>query len=373
MKIKLLAALIASIAVSGAANAENKWDSVINKNYLSDKMGSTVKVLTNVEKGSRWYTLHRLKSTVLVEDGEVKDKTLLNFRLNGNTAITDDLSFVGNFWVKAIEDNVIEDHFDDFSNIKWEEFRVGLESKTFGALTYSHHMTSWGMFATDMGVQALLDTQMDVGRKNAGKISYKNHFDNNLFVSATYDTDSGISGIDIGYQTMDIYGFAPDAFGVYASVHNGQPTVFKGSKPIVGNSNFAKSTDNSDSGFVGRDDEGLLTYSVNGYKNFGFAGRGVFGMSYSDMADGEDADSILAQGGITKGGLGFSASAGYQMIPQGLRGWSPTVYATYDEFGTSITPELSYWFGTPSLRATVAYAIHEDAENIAYLQIFLEI
>ena len=377
MYTKLINIIITGLFITGTANAANQWDSVVNKDYLSDKMGSTVNALTDVENGSRWYTLHRVKSQFAIEDGLVNDVVSLNFRINGNTQLTDDLSIVGNFWIKAIEKNIVEDGFDGFTdNITWEEYRFGVESKDFGAITYSNHVTTWGNFAIDLGMQGLLDSQGDAARKNANKMSYKNHLDNDLFLAGTYDLDSGIIGVDIGYQNMDIYGFAPNVHGIYLSVHNGQPVVTLGSGLIIGNVDFTGDISNSDSGFA-RADENLLTYSFNGYKNFGLAGRLVAGLAYSPMEDGVTASSLkkqIKQNGIaaTTGGLGFSASAGYQVIPQGFDGLSPTFYATYDEFGYSVTPEVSWWFGTPNLRASIAYSHHQDAEDITLAELFWE-
>lgn len=370
--------MLAAAGASHAKSPTNTWDSDVVENYLAPKKGATIQVpfMTNPEEKSRWYSTYRVKSGYK-NVGDLDQAFLqLNARLRGKTYVTDELGIIGDFWFKAQEnyarvDGNTTNHYDDLDEkLSWEQFRFGVEHDTLGALMYGKHAATWSFFAVDMGSQALYDTQADAGQKNAGKIMYKNQFDNNLFINASYDTDSGIYGADIGYQDVDLYNMTPNTIGLYASVHNGQPSILIGNKYITGNVDITKAGskhDNSDTGFA-RADENLLTYSVAGFKNFESGYRLVGQAAYSEMNDDEDKDTIRKQG-WAEGGLGFSATAGIQTIPANFTGLSYILYNTYDEIsGFSVTPQLEYWFGSPNMRAWISYTWEEDDEDTTRIE-----
>lgn len=379
---KLLLSSMIFFALYSVANAKsptNTWDSDVVENYLSPKKGSTLNAdaLTNLEDKSRWYSTYRVKGGYKNEDKTHTEMLQLNARLRGKTYVTDNIGIIGDFWFRAQENYARKDgktinDFDDLDErTTWEQYRFGFEHDDFGALMYGKHTATWSFFTVDMGSQGLLDTQGDAGVKNAGKFLYKKQFDNNLFLAGSYDRTSKIYGIDIGYQEVDLYNFKPGAFGVYASLHNGQPSITVGSKSIVGNVNHQKTlagkTKNADSIFA-RDDESMFTYSVAGFKNFGSEYRLVGQAAYSERDKSESKDVIKARG-WAKGGLGTSASMGIQKFPQTPSGFSYILYNTWDEFsGSSVTPQLEYWFGSPSLRAWISYTWEDHADDITRIE-----
>lgn len=206
--------------------------------------------LAIIENDSRWYAAVRLKGNAQYAQGSSKPDVESgylqgNLRLRGKTMLFGDTGFVGDFWLKVQENyrNVDGETVSNFEgdledNVRWEQFRFGLESDRYGALMLAKHTSTWALFATDFGYQGLYDTQGDAGGKNSDKIIYKNQFDNNLFLNASYDTQSYIMGVDLGYQTADIYAYAPDSYCIYLSAHNGQPMLENGyGNYILGNSN----------------------------------------------------------------------------------------------------------------------------------------
>ncbi|MBT9431027.1 hypothetical protein JZM24_00485 [Candidatus Sodalis endolongispinus] len=277
----LLALTIASLFFKGIAYADENKASIrddVVENYLSDKKGSTVPALTDLSKDSRWYATFRLKGSYTNENARHAEYLQLNGRLRGKTYFADKTAFVGDFWMRG-QENYSRLHgktineFNDFDDtVKWEQFRVGISHDDLGAFMYGKHTATWSFFAVDMGSQGLLDTQADAGVKNAGKFLYKKQFPDNLFLAGSYDRTSKIFGVDVGYQTDDLYSFRPGDYGVYASVHNGQPSVTVGSTSIVGNVDIAATnrgdTKNADSRYA-RDSTSLLTWALAGYANVG--------------------------------------------------------------------------------------------------------
>jgi len=348
------------------------WQSDVVENYL--KQGNTVNVLTDLENDSRWYGTYRVKSGFMNEDDFNKAFLQLNLRVRGKTYISDKVGIIGDFWLKGTEvyakrDGVTVDDFDDFDDkVAWEQYRFGLEHDDFGSLMYGKHSATWTLFTMDVGSQGLLDTQGDAAQKSAGKIMYKNHLDNNLFLAGSYDTDSHIYGADVGYQTADLYAFQPNAFGIYASVHNGQPSVMVGNKAIVGNVNINSSnTDNSDTGYA-RADTDLKTWALAGYKWFDDDYRISGQMAWSERDPDESVEDIRARG-WAEGGLGYSANLAVQTIPDNFSGFSYILYGSYDEIGgTSMTPQLEYWFGSPGLRAWISWTWEEKSDDITRIE-----
>ncbi|MDV5171605.1 hypothetical protein [Photobacterium rosenbergii] len=374
-KILLLTLLFPSLLY--AKSPTTTWDSDIVENYLNQNKGATLNFLTDLDNDSRWYFTGRLKSGIAIagESGSDPDQQRAyvdaNLRLRGKSMITDDIGFVGDFWLKAIEnytrvDGETVNSFDGFDDhTRWEQFRFGLEHEKWGSLLYAKHTTTWALFVMDMGSQGLYFAQGDAGGKNAEKIIYKNQFDNNLFLNASYDTSSRISGLDIGYQTSDLYSYLPDSYGAYFSVHNGQPAVDNGyGKTYVGNvdpyGKYKSDTANP------RKYDDLYTYSLSAFKQFAGKHRLATVLAYSKMDD-DDSVEMIEQRGYAEGGLGFSSEVGYQYLPAGGKGFSPLLTAAYTEFGESITPELQYWF-MPGNRIWLAHTFNSHGRNVTRLE-----
>ena len=223
---------------SFAKSPTTLWTSDVVEDYQNPKKASTVVQLTDND-GSRWYYTARIKGgfdSIYGSGLAQKDHTALegNLRIRGLTKLNNDVGIVGDFWLKGKENytekdhHVIDSYNDGDDKVTWEQYRLGLENDQLGALLYAKYTATMGVFTTDMGTQGLNDTQGDAGGKNAEKLIYKNQFDNNLFINATYDLRSDIVGADIGYQTADMYSFIPNAYGVYLSAHNGQPMLENG-------------------------------------------------------------------------------------------------------------------------------------------------
>lgn len=375
-----LSLIITSTLFAGSVYAQenraNKRDDVA-ENYLSPNKGSTVPALTDMSKDSRWYATFRVKGSYTNENARNAEYLQLNGRLRGKTYFADKTALVGDFWMRA-QENYSRLHgetineFNDFDdNVKWEQFRVGISHDDLGAFMYGKHTATWSFFAVDMGSQGLLDTQADAGVKNAGKFLYKKQFPNDLFLAGSYDRTSKIYGVDIGYQTNDLYSFRPGDYGVYASMHNGQPSVTVGSTSIVGNVDIAATRrgdiKNADSKYA-RDSTSLYTWALAGYANIGNQYRLVGQTAYSKR-DKSESKELIKKRGWAKGGLGHSATIGAQMFPEKASGFSYILYNTYDEFGgASITPQLEYWFGSPNLRAWLSYTWEEKADDITRLE-----
>ena len=376
MNKKKLTVLIPILLSTGALakSPTTNWDSDVVENYLHQ--GNEVTKLTDTDNRSRWYSTvrFRARSQYKTEDGSKKDQinSFLqgNLRLRGKSMMTDDTGFFGDFWLKAQENYVKVD--DQTTNsftgrlndsIGWEQFRFGFESNALGALMLAKHTATWAMFASDIGALGLNNGQGDMGGKNEDKIIYKHHFDNNLFVNASYDCDSDITGFDLGYQTADIYSYMPDSYGIYLSTHNGQPGLENGADNwILGNVDNTTNIE-SDSG-LNRHDDSQYTYTLAGFKQIGIKHRYAANVSYSDRT--ESVDEIKARG-FTTGGLGLSASASYQMFPDNFHGFSPIITVAQDEFGTTVAPELQY-FIKPYMRAWVVYNYESDGQDMARVE-----
>lgn len=385
MKKALLAVVVSSMMSSAcfAQSDTTTWQSDVVENYLSPNKGNEITKLTNSENGSRWYGTVRLKGSgqYLAKSDDKNDKEIAHLqgklRLRGKTNFTDDLGFVGDFWMKAQENYNAEDGetTNSFSGslddrVDWEQFRFGIESDIYGALMLAKHTATWALFTTDMGVQGLNDTQGDAGGKNSNKIIYKNQFDNNLFVNGSYDADSDIIGLDLGYQTSDIYAMLPDSYGFFVSAHNGQPSLENGANNmIVGNVDTTSSI-KSDTA-RNRHSRTQYSYTLAGYKQFAMQQKITANISYSEMASGETAHSIK-QRGYTEGGLGLSATASYQYFPSNFVGWSPIITVSQDEFGTTLAPELQYFF-TPYMRVWSAYIYNSDGQDVAKLEFQIDL
>lgn len=361
-----------------AANTGRLWDSDVAENYLNEKKGSTISapVLTNMDKDSRWYATFRVKGGYYNENKLHREYLQLNGRLRGKTYVADKIGVIGDFWFKGQENYSRKNgetlqKFDDFDDkTQWEQYRFGIEHDDFGALMYGKHTATWSFFAVDMGSQGLLDTQADAGGKNAGKFLYKKHFDNNLFLAGSYDRRSKISGIDVGYQTADLYSFRPGDYGIYASVHNGQPMVSVGSKSVIGNVDIIKtrqgSFKNSDSLYA-RDDTGLYTWSLAAYSNINSEYRIASQVAWSKRDKEESLDEIR-QRGWAKKGLGFSGNLAVQKFPGQPTGFSYILYNSWDEIGhAGITPQVEYWFGG-GLRAWVSWTWEEKADDVTRVE-----
>lgn len=347
-----------------AKNNDGNWI----ENYLDPNNGSELSRFTDYENNTRWYYNLRLQGTTNMGSSSDNRSSSLeaSLRLRGKTMFTDDLGFTGDFWLKAKEiystfDGERTNGYDDLDeSATWENLIIGIESNQYGALVYAKHTATWAVFSTDMGMLGQNNIQADAGGKNAGKIIYKNHFDNNLFIHASYDYNSKISGLDIGYQTENIYPFVADAYGIYFSIHNGQPFLNTGySSSIIGNVDI-NSDIKSDTAFNRHSDD-LLTYSLSGYKQFGFNGRFGTVISYSEREHGETKAEVRERG-YTTGGLGFSASATYQYFPEGLKGWGPVVTVSHDEFTDKFVPQIQYWF-EPQVRLWVGHVLTSHGEN----------
>lgn len=369
-KLTVLIPLLLS-AGAFAKSPTTNWDSDVVENYLAPGKGNTVAKLSDVDNNSRWYSTVRLKSGLHFRDDSRKQFLLQgNLRLRGKTMLTDDIGYIGDFWLQAQENyvetdagvqNPLEGELDD--SIKWEQFRTGFESDTLGALMFAKHTATWGIFVTDIGVQGLYDTQGDVGAKNADKLIYKHQLDNNLFINASYDMHSEITGLDLGYQTADIYSYTPDSYGVYFSVHNGQPMLENGAGDfLIGN--VDTTTDIKSDSVFNRHDDSQYTYSISGYRQIGFEHKFAANISYSDRDESVD---VIKANGVTTGGLGLSATASYQMFAEGFTGFSPILTVSHDEFGSTIAPEVQYFF-KPYVRAWIAHVINTDGDDITKLE-----
>lgn len=375
--LPLGAALFSSVNVH-AENTGRLWDSDVVENYLNSKKGSTVATpaLTDLNKDSRWYATFRVKGGYYNENKLHREYLQLNGRLRGKTYFSEKMGIIGDFWFKGQENYSRKNgktlqKFDDFDDkTQWEQYRFGIEHDDFGSFMYGKHTATWSFFAVDIGSQGLLDTQADAGAKNAGKFLYKKQFDNNLFLAGSYDRESKISGIDVGYQTADLYSLRPGDYGIYASVHNGQPMVSVGSKAIIGNVDIAKTRQgnftNSDSVYA-RGDTSLYTWGLSGYKNVDNAYRVSAQMAWSKR-DSDESIEEIRQRGWAKKGLGFSGNIAVQTIPENYKGFSYILYNSWEEIGrTSITPQLEYWFGG-GLRTWVSWTWEEEAEDITRVE-----
>ncbi|KGY13987.1 hypothetical protein NM22_00530 [Vibrio tubiashii] len=385
MKIKKMAVLI-SLTISPVLYAQSPtttWGSDVVENYLTPNKGSTISRFTDLDNNSRWYSTTRLKSGYVLTQGSegpgVDNHRFYvqgNLRLRGKTMLTDDIGFFGDFWLQAQEnyartDGETVNDWDGLDEaIKWEQFRFGFEHSQFGALMYGKHSATWSPYVLDFGTQGIYDTQGESGGKNADKIIYKNHFDNNLFLNASYDLESKIHGFDIGYQTSDIYSFLPDSYGIYFAMHNGQPLIQNGTS-IVGNvnPNGKYKSDRAATPFRDRDD--LYTYALSGFKQFDRAHRVAAHVSYSKMHDSDTVEKILENNGQALGGVGVSATVVWQMLPTNGRGWNPYFSASYDEFGESFTPEVRYWLG-PGSRVWIAHTFNTEAQDFTRIEYQLD-
>lgn len=343
------------------------------ESYLNPNYGSTLPQFTDLSKGSRWYYSLRLQLTSAVGESihDNVSRAEASLRLRGKTMFTDDLGFMGDFWLKARESYNKEngttiDHYDDLDeDAAWENLIFGIESNKYGALAYAKHTANWAVFTTDIGMRGQSNIQGDAGGKNSGKFIYKNFFANDLFVHASWDRNSHIMGLDIGYQTANIYPFVPDSYGIYASVHNGQPSLNNGfNKTIIGNVDLSKDI-KSDTDFH-RHSEHLLTYSLSGYKQFGGSGRLGAVLAYSDRANHETRQDVRDRG-YTTGGLGFSASATYQYFPKNVHGWGPAMSISHDDFSDQFTPQIYYWF-KPQVRTWIGYVFTSHGEESTQLE-----
>lgn len=371
MNKKKLTVLIPLLLSAGAfaKSPTTSWDSDLVKNYMNEKRGSTITTLTDVDSGSRWYYDGYVKSgyqTSINDDSFEKFYVKYRNRTRGYTALTEEVGFVGDIVFNAFEDWVKRDGeiknkydgLDDRQNLS--SFRLGLEHKKYGMLIYGKYTATMSLFSTDSGEWGLNNTQGDAGGFNANKIIYDSHFDNNLYVYTSYDIDSGIMGMDIGYQTADVYSYIPDSYGMYLSVHNGQPMLSIGNKAIIGN-RTTNSGDNSDTGLE-RTDENLLTYTLSGYKQFGFNDRVQANISYSEMANNENADIIKSNEYATQG-LGLSGTLTYSVFPKNGKGLSPTVVLNSHEFDTSGEVQINYFFN-PKARVWLSQLVSENGSDI---------
>ncbi len=358
-----------------AKSDTTKWDSDLVKNYK--KVGSTIKALTNLDENSRWYFNGFLKggyNTSTDHTDYEKAYFKLMMRMRGYTALTDRIGFVGDVRMEAQEnwvdkDDKVTDRFDNFDDKqKIDQFRVGFEDSVWGFLGYGKYTATMASFSNDVAITGLYNNQSERGRKNAGKIIYDSHYDNNLYVYASYDVDSDIMGMDFGYQTADIYSRESDSFGAYLAVHNGQPGLFVGSKGIWGNRG-AKTKDsyhsNSDTNYE-RTDKNLLTYTFYGYKQFAMAQRMSWNFSYSKMDDNENGDIIRNQGYATKG-LGASANVTYSLLPKNGEGFSPTIIVNLDELDKAFELQLKYFINR---RTTIAISevMSDKGDDQMYLE-----
>lgn len=372
--------LMVSIAqpdtIFAAESVDNTWDTVV-ENYLSSNKGSTIEKFTDLSKNSRWYATFRTKAGYLNENKRNAEYLQLHGRLRGKTYFSERNAFIGDFWLRGQENysrlnGQTINEFNDFDDsVKWEQFIVGISNDDIGAFMYGKHTATWSIFAGDMGSQGMLDSQADAGLKNAGKFLYKKHFPNNLFLAGSYDRTSKIYGVDIGYQTADIYSFKPGGYAIYASAHNGQPTVMAGSTNIIGNVDIQATNrgdiKNSDSTYA-RADTSLYTYIISGYYNIDNKYR-IVGQTAWSKRDKSESKDVIKERGWAKGGLGHSATLGAQIFPKNASGLSYILYNSWDEIGrTSITPQLEYWFGSPKLRAWLSWTWEEKSDDITRIE-----
>jgi hypothetical protein len=371
-----LTLLALSLGVSTSSFAKYNDGNWI-ENYLDRNNGSEISRFTDIENNSRWYYNLRFqgKSDIGKTIDDRSSGLEASLRLRGKTMFTDDLGFTGDFWLKAKEnyakvDGVRTNKYDDLDEeAAWENLIFGLESNRFGSLVYGKHTATWAGLVADIGNYGVKNIQADAGGKNAGKVLYKNHFENNLFVHSSYDLNSEIYGLDLGYQTANIYPFRPDSYGIYFSAYNGQPFLNMGyNSTIMGNADL--NSDIKSDTALNRHDDHLFTYSISGYKQFGFKGRIATVIAYSDRND--DSDEQVRQRGYTAGGLGLSASTTYLHIPEGFKGWAPLVTASHDEFTNKFTPQMQYWF-EPSMRVTLGYDFTSHGENSAHAEFQIDL
>ena len=361
----------ASAKIEGSQNDGNWVD-----NYLNPNKGSEVKSLTNIDEGSRWYYNARVKGSFshTYESGgqvDINDTYLDGFlRLRGKSMLTEDVGFFGDFWLKARERVTSEDgeetrEFDYFDDeTMWNHFIFGFESNKYGSLSIGKHTATWALFSADIGVQGLMDSQMDAAGKDGGKLFYKASFDNNLFIHASHDVESEIHGVDIGYQNSNIYPYRAGAYGMYFSAHNGQPMLQNGTSWIVGNANPNASIESDTS--LARNKDDLYTYSLSGFGQVGWEHRFAAILAYSEMDDADSAD-IIKNRGYALGGLGFSATASYAHYPVGFKGLSQVITVSNDEFGTTVAPQLDYYF-QPGLKVSVAHVMNSNAQDTSKLE-----
>jgi hypothetical protein len=369
--LMLVVALSSSMSIN--ALAKNKNDGNWIENYLDKNNGSELSQFTDYENNSRWYynlRLHALSAVGSSTDNH-SNQLEASLRLRGKTMFTDDLGFTADLWIKAQEnyntlDGETVNEYDDLDeDATWENFIVGVESNKYGALVYAKHTANWSVFATDIGMHGANNIQGEAGGKNAGKIIYKNHFDNNLFIHTSYDLNSKIIGLDLGYQTDNIYPFRADSYGVYFSVHNGQPFLNSGfNSSIIGNVDTDSKT-KSDTDYNRHSDD-LLTYSLSGYKQFGVKGRAGAVVAYSDREDDVSKD-VIRERGYTEGGLGLSVSVSYQYLPDGFTGWAPGVTASHDEFNDKFIPLVQY-FITPQIRVWGGHVFVSNGANSTQIE-----
>lgn len=371
-----IAILTQAGSVLAADKDVNQWDPVV-ENYLSPEKGATLEPFTNLEKSSRWYSTFRVKGGYLNDNKRDAGYLQLHGRLRGKSYFSESNALIGDFWLRGQEHyhrlkGKTIDEFNDFDdNAAWEQFIIGISNDNFGALMYGKHTATWGIFAGDLGSQGMLDSQADAGLKNAGKFLYKNHFPTNLYLAASYDRVSKIYGIDIGYQTADIYSFKPDSYAVYYSVHNGQPTISTGSSPVVGNVNIGATKrgdiKNSDSNYA-RADSSLYTHIISAYYQNSNNYR-IVGQTAWSKRDKNESKSLIKSRGWAKGGLGHSAALGLQVFPEYGSGLNYIVYNSWDEIGgASVTPQLEYWFGSPKLRAWLSWTWEEKSDDITRIE-----
>ncbi len=376
-KYSLLAICVGcGISMTAAAQSPTTtWKSDVVGDYLNEKVGSTVQTLTDVENGSRWYWTGFLKSGYTTNtnssDRDIDSSFLtLQMRIRGVTKITDDIGFLGDVRMETKEtvnevNGQVSNDFDGLDDNQYiDQFRVGFESDKYGSLAYGKYTANMVPFITDIGELGLYDTQADYGGKNADKIIYDSHFDNNLYLYATYDLRSEISGIDIGYQTADTYAYLPDSYGFYLSAHNGQPMLEHGGSYIAGNAGSAKKSNdsNSDSSNYERTKTDLYTYSITGYKMLGRKHRFAANVSYSDKATGETRRTI-EENGYAAEGFGMSAELAYIRLPEGGKGFAPVVIGSTDILGDSVDVGAQYWFN-PRTRIWVSQVMNDHADDI---------
>ncbi|CAG9295275.1 hypothetical protein [Celerinatantimonas diazotrophica] len=365
-------ALLLLVGSSSAFGQIYKQQSDVVGNYLNDNLGSTVPSITNTKDKSRWYATFRIKGGNRYYKDNNSDYIQFNSRLRGKKYISDHWGIIGDLWFRAIEnynvkDGTVVNKFDDFNETtKWEQMRIGFENDTLGAFMFGKHTTTWSFFTVDMGSQGLYDTQAEAAGKDSGKFLYKKFMDNGLFLAASYDRNSHIWGADIGYQQTDIYQIKPNTYGLYMSIHNGQPAVFAQNKPIIGNVDINKTkaghTSNSDTPYA-RTDPRLFTYAISSFYNYNMQYRLVSEFAYSRRDNSESYEQILSQG-YAKGGLGFSGTVGIERFPKNADGFAYVLYNTWDELGKfSVTPQVEYWFGSPNLRAWLSYTWEQRTDD----------
>lgn len=332
-----------------AKSPTTTWTSVLVGDYLNPKTGNELKV-SDPKNGSRWYFNGALKGEYNTSETYHKYYSDIMFRVRGAEQLTNDYLFVADLRLDTKEKHIRKkgqttDHYngmDDTTII--DQYRVGFESLTYGAILYGKYTANIVPFIADVdgSVKGMYMVQGDGGGKNADKFMYLSQFENNVFIYGSYDQRSHIWGFDVGYQTANSYSGLPDSHGFYFSMHNGQPSLEIGSfTNIYGNVNN-NSHINSDTKYK-RNSNSLYTYSLTSYYQIARRHRLMFNMSYSKKDDSESKYDIIKKG-YTKGGLGRSAIASWQIYPENAHGFSPMLMASHTEFSNSITPQLQYWF-----------------------------